>query len=114
MATSDTIIAVIALIVSAIALTVTTVQLVAQLFATAGGRHKCSTSVIGPWGKLTEVERHWREFRFEVYFVSPEIVLSGSAYKGQSPSPQASKDKELPIDEFIGIHDERLERKLFK
>lgn len=78
MAGSDTIIAMVALLVSIVALLVTMAQFLASMFATAGGRHKCSTSVMGAWGYLTRVKRHWTEFRFEVMFVSPDILLKDS------------------------------------
>lgn len=77
MAKPEVVLAVVALVVSLVALLVTTMQLLASLFATAGGRHRCTETVIGPWGKFTKIKRHWLEARFEVFFLSPEIRLAG-------------------------------------
>ncbi len=44
---------------------------------------------MGPWGKLTTWKWHWSEFRFETYFISPEIVLGNAP---QLNKATASKD----------------------
>lgn len=64
-----------ALVISLIALGIGVGSLLTQLFATAEGYRKCKQMIIGPWANHTR--RHWLgfEFRFEVLYVTPEIVL---------------------------------------
>ena len=80
MADIGTEIAVVALVVSLVALFVTTLQFYGQIFATAEGTRKCSDSVMGPWSKHKTTRTRWRwrwsEGRFETLFVTPEIFLS--------------------------------------
>lgn len=84
-------IAIIALIVSLIALFVTVNQLLTQLFGSADGYRRCAESVIDVW----HVKRHrvwkWSEFRFETRYVTPQIWLA---------SPGEIQDYE---DEYEGI-----------
>lgn len=68
-------VALVALVVSLIALMVTAVQLLTQLFGTADGTRKCSSSVLGEWGKLTRWRWRWSEGRFETLYTVPEILL---------------------------------------
>lgn len=68
-------VALVALVISLIALVVTTVQLLTQLFGTADGTRRCSTSVLGEWGKLTRWHWRWSEGRFETIYTVPEILL---------------------------------------
>lgn len=68
-------VALVALVISLIALVVTTVQLLTQLFGTADGTRKCSSSVLGEWGKLTRWRWRWSEGRFETLYTVPEICL---------------------------------------
>jgi hypothetical protein len=68
-------VAITALVISLFALATTAGQFFAQLFATADGYRKCKHAVIGPWANYTR--RHWLgyEFRYEVLYVTPEILL---------------------------------------
>ena len=83
MSDSELIVAVVALLISIIVGIVTMSQLLAQIFSTAEGLHKCSTSLRGLWSKdpTTRTRREWRwsEARFETKFVTPEICLGNSA-----------------------------------
>ncbi|KFX94835.1 hypothetical protein V490_04139 [Pseudogymnoascus sp. VKM F-3557] len=69
-------VAVVALIVSLVALVATTGQLLQQYFATADGYRRCQTSVMGAWGKKTRLRWRWRQFRFETLYSTPEIVMT--------------------------------------
>ncbi|KAJ4303150.1 hypothetical protein N0V90_002043 [Kalmusia sp. IMI 367209] len=64
-----------ALVISIVALGIGFASFFAQLFATAEGYRKCKHAVIGPWANHTR--RHWLgfEFRYEVLYVTPEILL---------------------------------------
>lgn len=75
MASDDFDVAVVALIVSLVALVVTASQLLAQSFATAEGSRRCSKAVIGPWNSLTSWKWHWYEWRFETVFTYPHFQL---------------------------------------
>ena len=67
--------AVVALIVSLIALLFTLVQLLAQIFATADGYRRCQPSVLGRWASLTNIRWRWTQFRFETLYSTPDILL---------------------------------------
>ena len=73
----------VALIVSVIALAVTTFQLSAQMFSTAEGQRKCSESLLSAWSKDAATKARWKwrwsEARYELIFVAPEICLESSA-----------------------------------
>ena len=88
MADADLIVAVVALVFSVIVGLVITSQLLAQIYSTAEGQRKCSSSVLGLWSKdpTTETRRKWRwsEARFETKFVIPEIFLDKSALQDES------------------------------
>ena len=77
------IVVLVALIISIIALIVTALQLLAQIFLTAEGQRKCSESLLSVWSKdpttKTRWKWRWSEARFELYFVIPEICLGTSA-----------------------------------
>lgn len=83
LSTSD-ITALVALVISLIALVVTATQLSAQLFSTAEGARKCSKSVLGPWSRSrkpdtrTRWKWRWSEGRYETLYVAPELSLSSS------------------------------------
>ena len=83
LSTSD-ITALVALVVSLIALVVTATQLSAQLFSTAEGARKCSKSVLGPWSSSRKPDTRtrwnwrWSEGRYETLYVAPELSLSSS------------------------------------
>jgi len=67
--------AVVALIVSLIALLFTLIQLLAQIFATADGYRRCQPSVLGRWAALTKMRWRWTQFRFETLYSTPDILL---------------------------------------
>lgn len=68
-------VAIVALIVSLIALVVTINQLVAQLAGTADGYRRCAASVIDVWHVKRKRVFKWSEFRFETQYVTPQVVL---------------------------------------
>jgi hypothetical protein len=78
MSSTDTDLAVIALVVSLVALVTTVGQLLQQYFATADGYRRCHKSVMGEYGRKTRLHWRWREFRFETIYTTPEIFLVGS------------------------------------
>lgn len=65
----------VALVISIIALLVTSGQLLSQIFATAEGHRHCQPSVIGNWASLTRRKWRWSSFRFETIVTTPEIEL---------------------------------------
>ena len=67
--------ALIALLVSLVALIATTCQLLQQYVATADGYRRCLPSVMGRWGKMTKMKWRWREFRFETIFFVPSLSV---------------------------------------
>ena len=69
-----------ALIVSLVALTVALGQLLGQYFATADGHRRCQSSVMGPWSKHTKLRWRWQEFRFETLYAVPKIGYTNVAY----------------------------------
>ena len=73
-------VALIALIVSLVALVATTGQLLQQYFATADGYRRCQMSVMGAWGKKTRLRWRWRQFRFETLYSTPEIFMTDMFY----------------------------------
>ncbi len=79
MGDSELIVAAVALVISVIVGIFTFSQLLAQMFFTAEGQRKCSSSLLGLWsdGPTTGTHRKWRwsEARFETKFVVPEICL---------------------------------------
>ncbi|KFZ12004.1 hypothetical protein V502_07311 [Pseudogymnoascus sp. VKM F-4520 (FW-2644)] len=80
MSDSSSGVAVVALIVSLVALVATTGQLLQQYFATADGYRRCQSSVMGAWGKKTRLRWRWRQFRFETLYSTPEIFMTDMFY----------------------------------
>lgn len=73
-------IAAVSLVVSFTAMLVASGQLVQALIATAEGYRRCAPSVIGAWAKLRHRRWNWVEFRFEVEYATPHLmVLSPSS-----------------------------------
>ena len=66
-------VAIVALIVSLIALLIATAQMAGQFFATAEGYNRCSDTVLGPWHRLRRRKWVWTEFRFETRFITPTL-----------------------------------------
>lgn len=73
---SNGVVAIVALIISLVALLATTGQVLQQYFATADGYRRCQTSVMGVWGNKTRLKWRWREFRFETIYYVPSISIS--------------------------------------
>jgi hypothetical protein len=64
-----------ALMVSFIALMITTVQPLQKLLGTGEGYRRCAKLMIGPWHRLRWRRWVWGEFRYETHFVTPKILL---------------------------------------
>lgn len=64
-----------ALAVALTALAIAVGQLLQQVFSTAEGYRRCQHSVLGPWARKTRLTWRWSQFRFEVKFTTPDIVL---------------------------------------
>lgn len=74
MDTSDDV-AIVALVVSLIALAIACIQLLQQLFGTADGYRRCDSSVMGIWSKTRRSPFVARELRYETTYVTPQIAL---------------------------------------
>ena len=69
-------VALVALIISLIALVITTGQLLQQYFGTADGYRRCQASVMSPrWAAMTKLHFRWPEFRFETHYCVPDISI---------------------------------------
>ena len=69
-------VALVALIISLIALVIATGQLLQQYFGTADGYRRCQESVMSPrWAAMTKLHFRWREFRFETRYCVPDISI---------------------------------------
>ncbi|KAF3033030.1 hypothetical protein E8E12_002395 [Didymella heteroderae] len=64
-----------ALAVALTALAIAIGQLLQQVFSTAEGYRRCQHSVLGPWARKTRLTWRWSQFRFEVKFTTPDIIL---------------------------------------
>jgi hypothetical protein len=64
-----------ALAVALTALFIAIGQLLQQVFGTAEGYRRCQSSVLGPWARKTRLTWRWSQFRFEVKFTTPHLVL---------------------------------------
>jgi len=107
-------VAIVALIVSLIALLVTANQLLLQLFSSADGYRRCAESVIDVWHVKRKRVWKWSEFRFETQYVAPQIVLLspqemidyeeeyGEVYLINSPILNDAACKELDRTVHIG------------
>jgi len=73
---SETILAIVALVVSVVALLIAVAQLLAQTVGTVEGYRRCQSSVLGGWSEHAKRRWRWDEFRFETVFSTPEILLS--------------------------------------
>lgn len=106
LSTSD-ITALVALVVSLIALVVTATQLSAQLFSTAEGARKCSKSVLGPWSSSRKPDTRtrwnwrWSEGRYETLYVAPELSLSSSLTWYPPPGSATTKASELVFKDNV-------------
>ncbi|CAM1509002.1 Fc.00g027410.m01.CDS01 [Cosmosporella sp. VM-42] len=75
---SDNQTAVVALVVSLVALLVSLGQLLQMFFSTAEGYRRCAESVMGVWHKTRTRRFRFYEMRFETMFTTPEIILLSS------------------------------------
>ncbi|KZM26777.1 hypothetical protein ST47_g2084 [Ascochyta rabiei] len=64
-----------ALAVALTALAIAVGQLLQQVFSTAEGYRRCQHSVLGPWARKTRLTWRRSQFRFEVKFTTPDIIL---------------------------------------
>lgn len=84
----EVIVAVVALIVSVVALSATFMQVLQQYYASAAGYSQCNTKVMGDWAKSKTRRFSWEELRFEVQFDAPVIFVSPPDNK-RGPIPDA-------------------------
>ena len=95
---------VVALAVALFALVIALGQLLGQYFATADGYRRCQSSVMGPWAKYTRLSWRWRQFRFETYFTSPQIIfLPDERDLGRSGNPASSRQDTLMISNDVRL-----------
>ncbi|CAJ0551330.1 Ff.00g112600.m01.CDS01 [Fusarium sp. VM40] len=72
----EVVVALVALLVSLVALAATFMQVMQQYYASAAGYAECNEKVMGKWA-LTKTRRFtWDELRFEVEFEAPVIFVS--------------------------------------
>ncbi|KAL8904673.1 MAG: hypothetical protein Q9207_003123 [Kuettlingeria erythrocarpa] len=77
-----------ALAVALAALSIATLQLLGQFFATADGYRRCQPSVMGAWAQYTKLRWKWSEMCFETLFTTPEIFLQKyQPTKGMTSTP---------------------------
>ncbi|KAJ6438865.1 fungal hydrophobin domain-containing protein [Purpureocillium lavendulum] len=72
----EVIVAVVALIVSVVALSATFMQVLQQYYASASGYSQCNEKVMGAWARTKSRRFSWEELRFEVQFDAPVIFVS--------------------------------------
>lgn len=72
-------VALVALVVSLIALFIALGQLAQQLLGTAEGYRRCAKQVIDPWHRLRWRHWIWSEFRYETHFVTPQLYLAAES-----------------------------------
>ena len=104
MSTSD-LVAILALIISLVALLATSGQLLQQYFATADGYRRCQPSVMGLWGHRTKLKWRWRQFRFETIYYVPSISVNMADVAqlmdfDRTPSTQVSKVVKLGLRQW--------------
>ena len=94
MLSADLTIAIVALLISVIVGLVIGFQLRAQIYSTAEGQRKCSSSLLGLWSEdsttATYRKLRWSQFRYEIKFVVPELCL------GNPVSEIADKSDDVP------------------
>lgn len=94
----DTNVAVVALLVSLVALIISVAQLLQQIFGAAEGYRQCNPSIIGPWSSTRRRVFHLRELRLETVFETPEFTMTSNIassappnVEDQKPDPQQKK-----------------------
>lgn len=102
-------VAIVALVVSLVALFVTANQFLLQLFNSADGYRRCAETVLDVWHRKRHRKWKWSEFRFETRYTTPQIVLTcpqergfydehhGELYLINGPSLQEGACPELDI-----------------
>ena len=73
---SQNIFGLVALVVSAVALCTTVLQVLQQYFSSAEGYRRCTKEVMELWSQGTRRKLRWHEFRVEVLFETPVILLA--------------------------------------
>ncbi|KAK0381127.1 modin [Colletotrichum limetticola] len=73
---SDVVVAIVALVVSVVALFAATLQIMQAIFASAKGLPNCTEDVMGGWAKGTTKRPKFKELRLEVRFEAPIIFLA--------------------------------------
>ncbi|KAH8713000.1 hypothetical protein HC256_006175 [Beauveria bassiana] len=76
MPSSEVNVAIVALIISLIALTATFMQVLQQYYASAAGYSQCNEKVMGGWAKTKTRRFSWEELRYEVQYDAPVIFVS--------------------------------------
>ncbi|XWW98371.1 hypothetical protein V2A60_006371 [Cordyceps javanica] len=69
-------VAIVALVVSLVALTATFMQVLQQYYASAAGYSQCNEKVMGGWARTKSRHFLWEELRYEVQYESPVIFVS--------------------------------------
>lgn len=88
---------VVALSVALVALFIALGQLLGQYFATADGYRRCQSSVMGPWAKYTRLSWRWRQFRFETYFTTPQIIFLPDGHDSGRPRDSKTSTQDALI-----------------
>ncbi|EPE03001.1 modin [Ophiostoma piceae UAMH 11346] len=107
---NDTQVAVVALVVSVVALVGTLLQVGQQYLASAAGYSSCDESVIGPWHKTKKRQFRYSEMRFRVLFKSPVFfvcpadntkgpVRGAPVYFVQGTDSSVKKTLSLPVED---------------
>ncbi|OAA70721.1 hypothetical protein ISF_02695 [Cordyceps fumosorosea ARSEF 2679] len=88
MVSTEVIVAIVALIISLVALTATFMQVLQQYYASAAGYSQCNEKVMGGWARTKTRRFSWEELRYEVQYDSPVIFVSPPHNK-RGPIPDA-------------------------
>lgn len=94
---SDVVVAIVALVVSVVALFAATLQIMQAIFASAKGLPNCTEDVMGGWAGGTTKRPKFKELRLEVRFQAPIIFLAppknmNKPEKGDMWSVEGTKD----------------------
>lgn len=108
----DSTLSAVALAVALVALVTSLGQLLGQYFSTADGYRRCQSSVMGPWAKYTRLSWRWRQFRFETYFTTPQIIFLPDEHDSDSAGSLASST-ENPLMISVGKNVPQSVRDLF-
>ncbi|EGX91109.1 hypothetical protein CCM_05266 [Cordyceps militaris CM01] len=76
MISPEVVVALVALIVSLVALTATFMQVLQQYYASAAGYSLCNEKVMGGWARTKTRRFSWEELRYEVQYDAPVIFVS--------------------------------------